>query len=124
MINTLYLPELREMLVEQKVEDMREFCDAMHPGVTAEFMEGLTADETWQIIRHAEQPLPAEIFRYCSEEKQVDILEHQDRTEMASLISELVPDDRVDILDAVSEDIVNDILERDCVRTAKVQPVP
>ena len=112
MINTLYLPELREMLVEQKVEDMREFCNAMHPGVTAEFMEGLTADETWQIIRHAEQPLPAEIFRYCSEEKQVVILEHQDRMEMASLISELVPDDRVDILDAVSEDIVNDILER------------
>ena len=42
----------------------------------------------------------------------MDILEHQDRAEMASLISELVPDDRVDILDAVSEDVVNDILER------------
>lgn len=112
MINTLYLPELREMLNEQKVDDMRDFCDAMHPGVTAEFMEGLSADETWQIIQHAEPPLPAEIFRYCSEEKQVAILENQDRAQMALLITELVPDDRVDILDSVSEDVVDDILER------------
>ncbi len=32
MINTLYLPELREMLAEQNEHELREFCMALHPG--------------------------------------------------------------------------------------------
>ncbi len=31
MINTLYLPELREMLAEQNHEALSEFCTALHP---------------------------------------------------------------------------------------------
>ena len=43
MTNTLYLPELREMLAENNVAELQEFCVALHPARTAEFMEGLTA---------------------------------------------------------------------------------
>ena len=50
MINTLYLPELREMLAESNSEELSEFCVALHPARTAEFMEGLSADETWQVL--------------------------------------------------------------------------
>ena len=31
MINTLYLPELREMIALGDVAEMREFCTALHP---------------------------------------------------------------------------------------------
>ena len=39
MINTLYLPELREMLADGKAEELREFCTALHAARTAEFVE-------------------------------------------------------------------------------------
>ena len=47
MINTLYLPELREMLERRDEPALREFCTALHPARTAEFMEGLSASEAW-----------------------------------------------------------------------------
>ena len=64
MINTLYLPELREMLESSDVEGLREFCTALHPARTAEFMEGLTATESWTVLQAADQPTRVEIFAY------------------------------------------------------------
>ena len=43
MVNTLFLPELREMLAENNAFELREFCTALHPARTSEFMEGLDA---------------------------------------------------------------------------------
>ena len=54
MINPLYLPELREMLGEGNAEELREFVTALHPARTAEFMEGLNADEVWRVLQYAE----------------------------------------------------------------------
>ena len=59
MINTLYLPELREMLELGDVEGLHEFCIALHPARTAEFMEGLTASESWTVLQTAD---PAEFL--------------------------------------------------------------
>ena len=53
MINTLYLPELQEMLAEGDANELREFCTALHPARTAEFMEGLSSSEAWQVMKHA-----------------------------------------------------------------------
>ena len=74
MINTLYLPELREMLTEGNVAELREFCTALHPARTAEFMEGLTTDESWQVMKHAPPWLRGQIFAFLDEEKKVQIL--------------------------------------------------
>ena len=112
MINTLYLPELREMLSETNVVELQEFCEALHPARTAEFMEGLSADETWQVLLYAEAFTRAEIFRYLEDEKQVEIISDQDRQQIAELLAELAPDDRVDILPSIEQGIVDDLLPR------------
>ena len=51
MINTLFLPELREMHSDKLSEELREFCVALHPARTAEFMEGLESSETWEVLQ-------------------------------------------------------------------------
>ena len=112
MINTLYLPELREMLAEQNIAELQEFCAALHPARTAEFMEGLDSEETWQVLLQAETPNRVEIFRYLEEEKQVDVITRQERDQIAFLLAEMAPDDRVDILAKVDEEIVSDLLQR------------
>jgi magnesium transporter len=110
MTNTLYLPELREMLAENDTAGLKEFCTALHAARTAEFMEGLTAEEAWALLQHAELPLQVEIFGFFEPQKQIDIIETQDRAEMAKLVGNLPPDDRVDLLHDVQPEIVAELM--------------
>lgn len=110
MTNTLYLPELREMLAENNMAELREFCTALHPARTAEFMEGLSPEETWGVLRHAEYPARAEIFSYFDRQKQIEIIEQIDRVEIGDLIAHLAPDDRVDLLKQVEPQVVNELM--------------
>ncbi len=110
MINTLYLPELREMLADGDDVGLREFCVALHPGRTAEFMEGLSAQESWQVIRATDVMTRVEIFKFLEKEKQVEIIETGDPAELSSLIADMPPDDRVDLLNRVTPAVVEVML--------------
>ena len=110
MPNTLFLPELREMLAENNAAELREFCTALHPARTAEFMEGLNVQESWEVLRHADSGARAEIFSYLDLQKQIEIIETNDRAEMGRLILDLPPDERVDILNEVDPHVVDEIL--------------
>jgi magnesium transporter len=110
MVNTLYLPELREMLAENNKAELQEFCTALHPARTADFMDGLNAAEAWAVLQHTTPQVRAEIFHYFEHERQVEIIETQDRAAVATLIAELAPDDRVDTLNDVKPEIVAELL--------------
>lgn len=110
MINTLYLPELREMLAGNDVAELREFCTALHPARTAEFMEGLTTDEAWRVLQFADAPLRVEIFGYFPHAAQVEMIATHDRSQVAELVADLSPDDRVDLLHDVPPEIVEELL--------------
>ncbi len=111
MTNTLYLPELREMLAEQDSDGLREFCTALHhPARTAEFMEGLSAEETWEVLGHAELPLQVEIFGFFEEPKQVEMIERGDREAVARFVGHLPPDDRVDLLKETEPQVVGELM--------------
>lgn len=73
-------------------------------------MDGLTAEESWEVIRHADEHLRREIFCFFQEELQVKILESLDREDAAKLIGEMPPDDRVDLLQEVAPEVVEQVL--------------
>ena len=98
MTNTLYLPELREMLAEDDSAELAEFCTALHPARTAEFMEGLTPEESWSVLRHTDTATRVSIFGYFDPEKQRATLERVDRREFADLLSDMPNDEVVDLL--------------------------
>lgn len=110
MVNTLLLPELREMLADGNVGELQEFCNTLNPGRTAEFMEGLTDDEAWAVLMHAEAARRAEIFVHFDQNRQVSILASHDPAQIAQLIVELAADDRVDLLQELPEKRVDEIL--------------
>ncbi len=110
MINTLYLPELREMLAAGDAVGLREFCTALHAGRTAEFMEGLTALEAWSVLKAADGQTRVEIFGFLDEELQVEIFESGDLGELSQLIAAMPPDDRVDLLNRVDPALVDTML--------------
>lgn len=110
-MNTLFLPELLEMLEEADASGLHEFCHTLHPARTADFMEGLSTDDKWRVMQHADWPTRGELFGYFSPSLQVELVETQDRHEVATLIAELPPDDRVDLLAEVDGDIVDELLK-------------
>ena len=91
MINPLFLPELREMLAEKNSAAMREFCTSLHPARTADFMEGLSEEEIWSVLQHADIARRVEIFHYFDRSNQTEIVERMDRAEAAELIAEIDP---------------------------------
>lgn len=110
MINTLFLPELREMLAESNAQDLREFCTALHPARTAEFMEGLASDEAWRVLQHADKHVRAEIFSYFEHDRQVSMLQAEDERQVAELVTHIPADDAVDLLSELPDKRVEQIL--------------
>lgn len=110
MVNTLFLPELREMLQLGQETDLREFCLTLNPGRTAEFMEGLTDAEAWRVLQYALPDRRAEIFGYFDEERQLAMLANELPAQAAELIEEISPDDRVDLIHGLPVSTVDEIL--------------
>jgi magnesium transporter len=110
MVNTLFLPELREMLESENRAELEEFCVTLNAGRTAEFMEGLSDPDVWSVLQYAEVARRGEIFGYFPEERQVAMLETQQPAEVAQLLEEIPADDRVDLIHELPGDRVQQIL--------------
>ncbi len=110
MINTLLLPELREMLAESNAHELREFCTTLHPAHAADFMEGLTADEAWRVLQYADKSLRAEIFGFFDYDRQIAMLGSEDERQVAELVTHISADDAVDLLSELPDKRVEQIL--------------
>lgn len=110
MINTLFLPELREMLAAGNAQELREFCTALHPSRAAEFMEGLANEEAWSVLQHADTHQRAEIFSYFEYDRQVAMLQAEDDRQVADLVTHIPADDAVDLLSELPDKRVEQIL--------------
>ncbi|KAA1257907.1 Magnesium transporter MgtE [Rubripirellula obstinata] len=110
-MNTLFLPELREMLADANRAELEEFCDALNAGRTAEFMEGLDNEEIWQVLQYAPPDRRAEIFGYFEHERQVEMLASHPVEQAAELVDEISSDDRVDLLQEIDQPRVEQILQ-------------
>jgi magnesium transporter len=73
-------------------------------------MEGLSAEESWAVLQHAEMPLRVEIFGFFEDEKQVEIVESVPAEQIVPLIAEMPPDDRVDLLAEVELEVVEHLM--------------
>jgi len=110
MVNTLLLPELREMLADGNVAELEEFCTALNASRTAEFMEGLSEDDAWAVLLHAQPARRAELFGHFDQDRQISILANYDATKVAELVVELAADDRVDLFRQLPDARVDEIL--------------
>ncbi len=128
MVNPILLPEIRLMLAEQDSQGLLEVATELHPATVADFTEGLSVDETWQVLAHAPLAIQADIFSYYSNSKQEELVEGGGRQRMSALLEEMAPDNRVDLLKRLDERLVEDLLplvakaERQDIRTLLSYP--
>jgi magnesium transporter len=110
MINPILLPELRLMLAEQDAQGLFEVATELHPATVADFTEGLDVEETWEVLSHAPLATQAEIFSYYSNGKQEEMVLGGGRQRMGSLLEEMAPDNRVDLLKRLDDNVVQELL--------------
>ena len=110
MYNPLLLPELREMLQSSDAEGLSAFCNALHPGVTAEVIEGLDHDEIWHVLSHCDVEQQVQIFSFLSLPQQEELVGAAKRERVSALLEEMAPDDRVDLLERIDPEQVELLL--------------
>jgi magnesium transporter len=110
MINPILLPELRLMLAEKDSQGLFEVTTELHPATVADFTEGLSVEETWEVLSHAPLGTQAEIFSYYSNTKQEEMVLGAGRQRMSSLLEEMASDNRVDLLKRLDENVVQELL--------------
>ncbi len=110
MVNTLYLPELREMLADGDGLGLREFGEVLHPARAAEFMAGLSPAEAWQVLQAVDVSRRTEIFGYLEEPMRISIVETVDPAQITPLVADLAADDRVDLVNEVNPEVVEQMM--------------
>jgi magnesium transporter len=123
MFNTLLLPELREMLSTGDDAELSAVMTELHSATIADFSEGLSVEETWQLLDHASVDRQAEVFSFFPLDKQVEMVEGVGRERLSKLLEAMHPDDRVDLLKRLNPEIVESLMplltkaERQDIRT-------
>jgi magnesium transporter len=109
-INPLILPDLREMLVEKDDKGLAQITTELHPAMLAEITEGLSVEETWQLLDHAELHREAEIFAFLPVARQVELTSGVGRERMSKLIEAMPHDTRVELIRQLDPEIVEELL--------------
>lgn len=106
----LLAPDLRILLANENQTALREFCETGHPAVVAETLSSLTGKEAWSVLKLASHDHRAEIFSHMAEDIQVEIIETLRRRDIARLLSDMPPDDRVHLYKRLPEHVRESVL--------------
>lgn len=108
--NTLILPDLVQMLQDDDRQGLTEFCEVLHAAVCAAVLDQLDDDRVWQVLDHCPLPRRVEIFGFFDLHRQESLVEALDRDRLSSLLEDMAPDDRVDLLSRMPQERVDSLL--------------
>ncbi len=95
---------LRERLETGDTEAARAIFASAHPAAVAEALSGLETERMWAALRTAPLSVRAEVFSHLDHGTQVALAESITRGELAAVLAEMPPDDRVDMLKRMPEE--------------------
>src|SRR5690349_18680266 len=98
------------MLAEHDDAGLAQITTELHPAMLAEITEGLSVEETWQLLDHAELHHEAEIFAFYPVWRQVELTSGVGRERMSKLIEAMPHDTRVELIRQLDPEIVEELL--------------
>lgn len=110
MEKELLLPEIRDLLHEKKLKELKEFITELHPSEIADIIEELEEREGAILFRLLPKDLAAEVFSEFEPGKQEEILKQLSDNQIKRLILELEPDDRTALLEELPGKITRNLL--------------
>ena len=110
MVKILLVPELRELLKGNDLTTIKEVLEEMHPATAAELLSGLEPEEIVRVLPSLNIQFQADVFGHFEMPLQVALVEDQGRRPMAQLLEEMSPDDRADLVQALPEEVQQELL--------------
>src|SRR3972149_5065842 len=110
MSNLLVLPDLREMLLEHDDAGLAQVVTELPPATIADFSEGLSVEETWQLLDHAPVTRQADVLAFFPPPKQVEMVSGAGRHLISKLLEAMAHDDRVEMLRQLDPEVVENLL--------------
>lgn len=81
-----------------QIGNLSEVCASVHPADAASMLSVLPAEEAWPVLKKQQPEARVEIFSHLDVDLQVALSETLSREDLAGLLSEMSPDDRVDLI--------------------------
>ncbi len=101
---------LRELLDQNRLRDLRERLSEMNVVDIAEFIEELPEEKLILTFRILPKDIASDVFAYLGADNQAKIVEGMNDKELGALVDELYVDDAVDFIEEVPANVVRRVL--------------
>ncbi len=124
MRNPLLVPELREMLSNNRTDELREFCEVTTPEMAAEFVGALATEEQREILEILEPEPSKLIFAHLDDDAKLALMCAVTTERAVELLGGLTEEDRVKLLEGLSADQQARLREAlEDLKPAEAQPI-
>jgi magnesium transporter len=110
MDNSRALHEWRDLLANGNIVGLSGAATELHSANIAEFLEGLSTEETWKLLSHVPMERQADVFAFFSHAKQEKLVRGAGRDRVSRLLEAMSHDDRVHLLKRLDEDVIENLL--------------
>jgi Mg2+ and Co2+ transporter CorA len=104
MKNPLLVPELREMLAANRIDEIRDFSSFTPPEVAAEFLGALDLGEQQEILRMLARELRSQVFAAFEDEGKLALLAAMPEDEAVEMVAGMPEEVRDLFLERVPDD--------------------
>ena len=111
MKNPLLVPEFREMIAENNLEEIKDFCNTTPPSVVADFLGAMTAEENREILIQLSAETRSRIFSYFDNDVKTSLINMFDNDQLVDLIAGMHDDKQLDFLKQLPVDKQKEILD-------------
>ncbi len=106
----LLVPEMRELLEADQLEELKEIVASFEPIEVAEVFEHFSETEQLSLMRELDAPTAAEVFEELHVEEQKRLISDLEQVRAAGVLDEMSPDDRADLFEDLPEELVSRFL--------------
>lgn len=112
MLDQLLRPEIQELVKEGQMTLLREVLLDWDPAEVAALIQALEPEEDAVVFRVLPHELATRTFELLNADKQQDLIDHlaKDQALLASLLNNLSPDDRTELLEELPGPVVQQLL--------------
>ncbi len=98
----ILIPDIRELIQAERMEELADILDDLHPVDIAEIISELQADEKIKLFNLVRKEKAVDVFDELDEDDQIYILEHLPSESKAYLLNEMSPDERADLFEELT----------------------
>ena len=110
MLDQLIAPDIKALIEEGKFEEIANFIEDRHPAEAAEILTALPEEDVNLVLEKLPLQTAADIFCELPSSLQSHIAAKLNKNDLAKLVINLSPDDRVDLLKSLPEEQFDSVL--------------